>query len=556
MSIGDQRVLAVIPARGGSKGIPRKNVRLLAGNPLISYSIENCLGSSYIDQVVVSTEDDEISHIAEITGAEVLIRPARLAGDEVPLDPVVDYTVREFEKVKNREYGIVLTIQPTSPLLSPLTIDRGLERFADNQVDTMLTVVNRPHLSWTEKGGEYIPRYRKRVNRQYLPPNYVETGGMMITRRECITSQSRFGEKVDLLEIPEREAVDIDDVTDLWVAEKYLTRKKILIRVDGYREIGLGHIYRTLLLANRLIDHQLLFVSRKEHRMGIDLIREKNYPVREFGSDSEFMDIVDQFSPHIIINDILDTTNEYMERLKEADCFTVNFEDMGEGAKYADIVINALYEEKYLLDNHYWGKDYYCLREEFHYAGRNRLRPEVEKILITFGGTDSHDYTGRIISLIAGLGLKVKVVVILGLGYPRVEELKREMEGMDIDIDIRQNVNRISRYMKDADIAFTSAGRTVYELAAMGTPTVVLAQNNRELRHTFAGSENGIINLKLGYQVPDEEIEDTLMRLINDFGLRRKCSRLMLNNDLKSGVDNILEIIFKKYRIYSEGMKS
>ena len=113
----NNKILVVIPARGGSKGIPRKNIRLLGDKPLISYAIDIAKSSEYVDDVVVSTEDTDIALIAEKFGASVVRRSPDLAGDMIPIDPVVfDATVQK-EKLAFDEYDIVITIQATSPLL-------------------------------------------------------------------------------------------------------------------------------------------------------------------------------------------------------------------------------------------------------------------------------------------------------------------------------------------------------------------------------------------------------------------------------------------------------
>ncbi|QTL99725.1 UDP-2,4-diacetamido-2,4,6-trideoxy-beta-L-altropyranose hydrolase [Iocasia frigidifontis] len=546
--LDNKAVLAIIPARGGSKGIPRKNVRFLADKPLISYSIRNALASKYIDKVIVSTDDMEIGHIAEMFGANTLRRPDKLATDKVPLDPVINHAVNVLEKQSKINYDLVVTLQATCPLLSTKTIDNAIEKFLNNDIDTLLSVVDDRHLTWTKKGGKYIPNYEERKNRQYLSPNYRETGGIVITKRKFITNNSRFGKKIDLIEMLETEAIDIDTEMDWWIAEKLLKRKKIIIRVDGYKKIGLGHIYRTLLLANRLIDHEFLFVSKSEHNLGVNIIKAHNYPVLTFEKNVELKKIIEQYKPDIVINDILDTPEDYIKYLNKRDIFVVNFEDMGEGAKKANLVINALYTEKYPLNNHYWGKAYYCLREEFYLLNPKKVSEEVKEILLTFGGTDSNNYTGRIIKLINDLNLDgIKITIIVGLGYERMDSLKKKIDSFNIDVEIRQNVSDISRYMKKADIVITSAGRTVYEIASIGTPTIVLAQNNRELRHTFACADNGIINLGLGYEVSDREIKDTLLNLVKDYKLRKKCNYLMLKNDLKFGINNVLNLIFKEH---------
>ena len=123
----------------------------------------------------------------------------------------------------------------------------------------------------------------------------------------------------------------------------------------------------------------------------------------------------------------------------------------------------------------------------------------------------------------------------------------------NLDLTIKQNVKNISTYMYQADVAFTSAGRTVYELASIGTPTIVLAQNEREMLHTFADEKNGIINLGMGYNCSEEEIKDAFLKLINDFKFRKKLHNLMLKNKLKSGISNVINLIFREYEKFREG---
>ena len=120
----NNKILVVIPARGGSKGIPRKNVRLLDGQPLISYSINVAKSSEYVDDVVVTTDDSEIALLCEKFGASVIRRSEELSTDEVPLDPVVYDAMVQKEKLAFDEYDLVITLQPTSPLIKTSTLDR------------------------------------------------------------------------------------------------------------------------------------------------------------------------------------------------------------------------------------------------------------------------------------------------------------------------------------------------------------------------------------------------------------------------------------------------
>ncbi len=142
------RILAVIPARGGSKGIPRKNIRLMNGYPLISYAIRTALSSRYITDVVVSTDSDEIADVARLYGAHVIRRGANLSADLVTLDPVIYHAKLESESQFSCHFAAVVTMQPTSPLLRVETLDGAMEVFLRDSLDTLISVVNRPHLSW------------------------------------------------------------------------------------------------------------------------------------------------------------------------------------------------------------------------------------------------------------------------------------------------------------------------------------------------------------------------------------------------------------------------
>ena len=127
----NNKILVVIPARGGSKGIPRKNIRLLDGKPLIAYSIEIAKASAYVDDIVVTTDDSEIALLSEKFGASVIRRSEELARDDIPLDPVIHDAVIRKEKLAFDEYDIVITLQPTSPLLKTSTLDGAIEKFDD-----------------------------------------------------------------------------------------------------------------------------------------------------------------------------------------------------------------------------------------------------------------------------------------------------------------------------------------------------------------------------------------------------------------------------------------
>ncbi|MBR1610948.1 MAG: UDP-2,4-diacetamido-2,4,6-trideoxy-beta-L-altropyranose hydrolase, partial [Methanobrevibacter sp.] len=540
--------LVVIPARGGSKGIPRKNIRLLNNKPLISYSIEIARASSYVDDVVVTTDDSEIALLSEKFGASVIRRSEELAGDEVPLDPVVYDAMIQKEKLAFDEYDIVITLQPTSPLLKASTLDRAIEKFEDFAVDSVLSVVDDRHLSWgfDETNQRYFPNYIERKNRQYLPKDFRETGAILATRRNFVHEDSRLGTNLDLIEVSRQESVDIDNYEDWWIAENYLQKKKIAIVVNAYNEIGTGHVYRCLSIASKLVFHDVLFLLDEQYELGINIVDNYNYPFKLYDGEDDLLNILKKYSPQMVINDILNTSREYVTCLKNDGYFVVNFEDLGTGTEVADVVFDALYEHEIGEKNVFTGHKYYILKDEFYFQPQKIISQQVSNILITFGGSDPNNFTEKVIDSILSTSYDGRINVILGLGYQGLDELIDKYESNQ-SIQIYQNVSDISEFMFKADIIFTSAGRTMYEVCSLGVPTICLCQNERELTHVFANDTNGFINMGLGADVGRQDIIDQFVDLVNNYELRIEMNQKMLSVDLKDGFENIWSIIREEY---------
>ncbi len=545
----NNKILVVIPARGGSKGIPRKNIRLLDNKPLISYSIEAAKSSEYIDDVVVTTDDSEIALISEKFGASVVRRSEELSSDEIPLDPVIYDAMIQKEKQAFDEYDIVITIQPTSPLLKTSTIDKAIEKFDDFSIDSVISVVDDRHLSWgfDETNRRYFPNYIERKNRQYLPKDFRETGAILATRRNFVHEDSRLGTNIDLIEVSREESVDIDNYEDWWIAENYLQKKRIVIVVNAYDEIGTGHVYRCLSIASKLVFHEVLFLLDENHQLGIDIVENHNYPYKLYDGKDDLMQVLRDYSPQLVINDILDTDPEYISILKEQGYFVVNFEDLGEGAEVADVVFDALYEHDATEDHIFTGHKYYILKDEFYFQPQKIITHVVNNILITFGGTDPNNFTEKVLDSILSTNYEGRINVILGLGYQGLEDLISKYESNQ-SIQIYRNVSNISEFMFKADLIFTSAGRTMYEICSLGVPTICLCQNERELTHVFANEYNGFINMGLGVNIEKQQIIDEFINLVNNYDLRIEMNNKMLNVDLKNGFENIWSIIREEYR--------
>lgn len=569
----NKKIMVVIPARGGSKEIPRKNIRLLANKPLIAYSIETALRSHYVDQVVVTTDDDEIKFISEHFKADTIKRSGELAEDDISLDPVIYNAVQTCEKDNDEQYDFIITIQPTSPLLKTETLNKAIEKLYLDSNDTLISVVDDRRLNWrfSETEDSYYPLYEKRVNRQYLPKTFKETGGIFATKREFLNESSRIGEKINLIEISKHESIDIDNYEDWWVAERLLNKKRILIKTDATNDIGTGHVYRSLAIASKLGNHDILFLLDESKKLGIKIIENSNYPYITHKSslncdfdntnlngidqdlNKEIIKEIENYDPDIVINDILNTSYEYIAKLKENKYFVVNFEDLGKGSQIADIVFDALYEHQIPSKNVYFGYKYYILKDEFYFQAQKEISAidKVNEILLTFGGTDPNDLTRKTLTSLIKSKYCKHITVILGLGYKDKKKIKEEFKDYH-KIEIFENVKNMSSYMYKSDLIFTSAGRTMYEIASIGVPCICLCQNEREMRHTFCNTENGFLNLGLGKDIGEGELLKIIEKIIEDNKLRRDMNQRMLNINLKHGFENMMKIVKDKFREFKK----
>ena len=224
-----QRVVAVIPARGGSKGIPRKNVRLLAGKPLIVHTIEQAMQSCLVSETVVSTDDDEIASISEAAGATIVRRPAHISSDQASSELALIHAIQCLLVQGQPLPELTVFLQCTSPVRRSGDIDSAVAMLIQDGADSLLSVSPSHRFLWTNEGGDVRPinyDYRFRPRRQDMPPQYVENGSIYVFNTQALLeSGNRLSGRVSLYSMDEEAAVDIDSVLDMKVAELILLER-------------------------------------------------------------------------------------------------------------------------------------------------------------------------------------------------------------------------------------------------------------------------------------------------------------------------------------------
>jgi len=222
------KIVAIIPVRGGSKGIPRKNVKELCEKPLIVYIIETALKVKELDRVIVSTEDKEIAEIAKEYSADVpFMRPEELARDETPTLPVLQHAVKYLEDKENYKPDIVVLLYATSPLLKHERVSEAIKMLKEGEFDSILSVVEDRGHYWIEKNGCYKKLYPKTLkNRQFTKPLFKENGAIYICKRDILMGKNEIvGGKIGFLVMKRDESIDIDELQDFEFAEFLMNRR-------------------------------------------------------------------------------------------------------------------------------------------------------------------------------------------------------------------------------------------------------------------------------------------------------------------------------------------
>lgn len=221
-------ILTLIPARGGSKGIPQKNIKLFNNKPLIAWTINCALESNYRSRVIVSTDDQKIADISLSYGAEVpFLRPEELARDETPTVEVVNYTINKLRQNENYFPDLIMLLQPTSPLRKATDIDQCIEIMQNKDVEAVVSLKEVSEIPYwmqviNEEGfiRDLFEEGKQFSRRQDVPKIYMPNGAIYLIKAETLLEKNTFSPEKSLGYImPKDRAIDIDDETDFMIAE-------------------------------------------------------------------------------------------------------------------------------------------------------------------------------------------------------------------------------------------------------------------------------------------------------------------------------------------------
>jgi spore coat polysaccharide biosynthesis predicted glycosyltransferase SpsG/CMP-N-acetylneuraminic acid synthetase len=530
---GGLRVLAVVPARGGTDTVPYLNLKRLGDRPLLAHTLDAARRAPSLDRVVVSTDDDRLAEIACAYGAEAPFRrPADLVRDIPSLKPVIEHAVRAVEAAGDR-FDVVVVLQPTSPFREGAAIEAALDRLVTGGFDAVISVDEDRTLSWKQAGDRLVPLFEREGRRDEQPPVYRENGAVVVLRRAVIDGPTRFGERVGQLVLDRRAAFTVHDLADFWMAERLLHAPRVLFRADGGAQLGMGHVFRSLAIADALRERahaDVAFLMRADLPDGIRTVERHGYEVlRIGGAPGDVLDQVRGFAPSILVNDLRTLPADYLRALSHLGTTTVNLVDtpgdLETTETYEQLIVSVMKDDRETPDGFYAGPEYAILREQFR--GRTKqVRERARQVLLSFGGSDPQGLTLLAARALLPLPADVELLAVTGPAFAFHRELEETLRAAPGRVRVvREAIGHIAELMLEADVMVGSGGMSVYEIAALGTPGVILAQNAREDERMREFARHGTVAyLGLGTDVADETLRERVARLLQDADERRAMS--------------------------------
>ncbi|MBX3193975.1 MAG: hypothetical protein KF727_02600 [Microbacteriaceae bacterium] len=479
----------VILAGGDSPEVPRRDFRQVGERPLVAWAIaaaQECVGP---DRVMVLTDDAELAEVAAFAGAHV--------------SPVPE---PDLTALGLTDGDIVLELRSCWPFVTAGRLREAIEAIEAGAA-SVVSVVSESRTIWRQGDGGW---------RADPDPALVEVAAIRGRRLGAGP-----GGEVAFVRLDGREALEIRGFDDLEAARHWVERLSIVVRTDAARELGMGHVYRSLALAYELAPHRLLIVTSKDKPLGGRFFDRTPFEHVAVTGEEQFLDQVARADADLVVLDLLDTDAEAIDRIRATrpGVKVISFEDHGSGAHEVDLLVCDIYENPAVpRDRQLVGISHALLSPAFETVPRSSPEPgEVSEVLILFGGTDPSGLAVKSLHALEAIGFGGHVTVVRGLGADPLE-----VSGFALNAEVRTDVTNMAALMSTADLALSSAGRTLAELASVGVPTLCMAQNSKELRHTHATVDHGVVALGLGLEVADETLRDELNDLIGDPVRRRR----------------------------------
>ena len=511
-------------------------VKKLAGVPLIERAIGKAKSVVKSDQnVYVLTDSEEIELIAVRNGTSVFYDPK--------MTNLILALKNEVNFLKNMalENEFLVVLSPYAPLLPLETIFKAHTILKESECNALRPLISMNAIVENDNQDPTFTALFQPTKKNHI---FKPSGAFSIVKTEMLLREPDYSLDVMQWETDE-ELFEIESYHDWWVVEKILKRKRIVFRVIGNEIVGMGHIYRALTLAHAITDHEVLFVCESSDRHAVDKLAGYDYWFESYDSD-EILEKVIQLKPDLVINDMLSTSAYEIRELKKHAIRVINFEDLGSGAAESDLTINELYDFSQIAgDKIVWGHDYFFVRDEFNDATPVSYKDTVTGLLLTFGGTDQINLTRKILETVYDFcaNNNIFIYVVTGPGYKDYDQLHLDVECMK-NVSLTHDTGVISSLMEKVQLGITSNGRTVYELAHMNIPAIVVSQHERENTHLFSTKNNGFINVGIyDGQGSQKVVQSELEKLVTKNSYRKELYEKMQPYNFDENKTKILKMV-------------
>jgi spore coat polysaccharide biosynthesis predicted glycosyltransferase SpsG len=328
---------------------------------------------------------------------------------------------------------------------------------------------------------------------------------------------------------------------------------KILFNTEGNNYLGMGHIYECLRLGAKFKEKcnpEILYLLSSDSEPGTKKIQEAGYKVKivERGDFDGHIKEIKRFNPNVVINDILYSKKEYMQKLSAIDLLIVSIEhiEKPESLNYADVTFNSLWPKKFnIRGKYYFGPSYVSLPDQFKDLPKREIRTNCKNFFICFGGSDHKGYTLKVIESLNTLDKDINVDVLVGPAFTYHNELRNLT--IDERFNILNDITHVLPYMLNADIGLVSGGHTLNELVATGTPGMMFCHNEMEIQRAklFADYYKICVNMNDVENLSPKELSSRIKDFANNFELRKSLSETGQKLQDGKGSDRIVKIILK-----------
>lgn len=533
--------LCIIPARGGSKRIPRKNVRPFFGKPMIVWSIEAALDSGAFDHVIVSTDDVEIAEVARASGAEVpFMRPADLSDDQTATVPVIAHALAEAEALWGPQ-DFVCCLYATAPFVLPEDIRKARALLDETEADYAFPVTSFPFpiqrgVRLRDDGRiEMFQPEHALTRSQDLEEAYHDVGQFYWGRKSAwLAGKTLIGPDAAPLIIPRSRAQDIDTPEDWDRAEQlfamfHASHIKVLFRADAGRDLGVGHVMRCLTLADAMGGFATFVCKVIDGHLG-DVIASRGHEVHLLDADMTAQEdaarVADLAKGQDLI--VMDHYGLGAAWAKEMPAPVMVIDDVADRAHHCAVLLDqnlgrlpADYDGRVPEDaQRLIGPNYALLRPEFsqHRAEslsrRRNTDGAIRRVLISLGGGDMQAVVIWILGVLETVPdiANLTIDVVLGAAAKGHEAVGAACDALPCAVQVHAAVDNMAELMGQADLMIGAGGSTSWERCALGLPAIVLSLASNQSGAVAALAEAGAALAVASHH--DDDLRDALIKLM------------------------------------------